>query len=190
MGRKRSIDRDGLMQAVETVARRVGVSGLSLDAVAKEAGVSKSSVVYDCEGKAGLLAAFVRHQIAQFRKAHGEAYARHRDIATPNPWLHAMLDEFRIAPSDDDISITMLISASMGENAECRDVMRKALVQDIETVVAQAAEPCKMLRTLLTLQGMLFLECFGFHRFDEVTRNEILDDLMVLVDSDKGAAIP
>mgnify|MGYP002715770027 CR=1 FL=1 len=58
MGRKRTIDRDALMDGVESVARREGVSGLSIDALAKEVGISKSSVVYDCGSKAGLLAAF------------------------------------------------------------------------------------------------------------------------------------
>ena len=53
MGRKRTIDRDALMDGVESVARREGVSGLSIDALAKEVGISKSSVVYDCGSKAG-----------------------------------------------------------------------------------------------------------------------------------------
>ena len=59
MGRKRTIDRDALMDGVESVARREGVSGLSIDALAKEVGISKSSVVYDCGSKAGLLAALL-----------------------------------------------------------------------------------------------------------------------------------
>mgnify|MGYP002712407599 CR=1 FL=1 len=40
MGRKRTIDRDTLMDGVESVARREGVSGLSIDALAKEVGMS------------------------------------------------------------------------------------------------------------------------------------------------------
>lgn len=47
-----------------------------------------------------------------------------------------------------------------------------------------------MLRLLLTLYGMMFLECFGFHRFDEVTRNEILDDLLEVAKTDKGVLTP
>lgn len=186
MGRKRSIDRDELMQAVEAVARRCGVSGLSIDAVAKEAGVSKSSVVYDCESKAGLLAAFTRYQIAQFHNSFEQALALRKD--QPNAWLRSMIDEFRTAPTDEDVSIAMLISASMGENAECRDIMRAALKEDAERIAAEAADPRRMLRVLLTLHGIMFLECFGFHRFDDVTRNEILDDLQSVAESDAGAA--
>lgn len=185
MGRKRSIDREELMQAVEAVARRCGVSGLSIDAVAKQAGVSKSSVVYDCAGKAGLLAAFTRYQIGQFRTTFDQTLARHSD--QPNAFLRALIDEFRTAPTDDEIAIAMLISASMGENAECRDIMRTALKQDADRIAHEAAEPRRMLRVMLTLHGMMFLEHFGFHRFDDVTRNEILDDLQDVAESDKGA---
>lgn len=186
MGRKRSIDRDCLMQAVECVARRNGVSGLSIDAVAKEAGVSKSSVVYDCESKAGLLAAFTRYQLQQHRESFELAFARHE--GQPNSWLRALIDEFRTAPTDEDIAMALLISAGMGENAECRDIMRQQLHADAERVASEAAEPRKLLRALLTLHGMAFLEYFGFHRFDEAVRTEILDDLMTIAESDAGAS--
>lgn len=188
MGRKRSIDRDELMRAVEAVARRVGVSGLSIDAVAKEAGVSKSSVVYDCDSKAGLLAEFTRHQIAGFKAEFDQILTR--EAGQPNAYLRAMIEHFRTAPTDDDVAITMLISASMGENAQCREVMREALSEDARRISADADQPRRMLRLLLTLYGMMFLECFGFHRFDEVTRNEILDDLLEVAKTDKGAAAP
>ncbi len=188
MGRKRSIDPDALMQAVDAVARRHGVSGLSIDAVAKQAGVSKSSVVYDCASKAGLLAAFTRYQIAQWRQEFHAEQARHE--GQPNPTLRALIEKHRTVPDDDDIAITMLISASMGEHAECREIMREALSQDAKAIAAEAAEPRRMLRLLLTLHGMMFLECFGFHRFDAVTRNEILDDLTAAVESDTGAPPP
>lgn len=188
MGRKRSIDREELMRAVEAVARRVGVSGLSIDAVAKEAGVSKSSVVYDCDGKAGLLAAFTRHQIATHRSEFAAMLVNHE--GQPNAYLRTLIEHFRTAPTDDDVAITMLISASMGENAQCREVMREALSEDACRISAEAEEPRRMLRLLLTLYGMMFLECFGFHRFDDVTRNEILDDLLEVAKTDKGVSAP
>ncbi|HWL55918.1 MAG TPA: TetR family transcriptional regulator [Paracoccus sp. (in: a-proteobacteria)] len=188
MGRKRTIDRDELMQAVEAVARRDGIGGLSIDAVAKEAGVSKSSVVYDCESKAGLLAAFTRHQLCQHRAKFDAAHARQQ--GKPNAWLRAVIEEFRTAPTDEDIAMALLISVGMGANAECRDIMREQLRRDADNIAAEADEPDRMLRTLLTLHGIAFLEFFDLHRFDDVTRNKILDDLMAIVDTDKGAPKP
>ena len=185
LGRKRSIDRDELMQAIERVARRSGISGLSIDAVAKEAGISKSSVVYDCDSKAGLLAAFTRHQMTLHRAEFDTVLARH--LGQPNARLRAMIENFRTAPTDDDIAMAMLISAGMGENAECREIMRDCMSEDADQVRVEAGNKPKMLRALLTLHGMAFLEFFGFHRFDDTIRNEILDELMAVAESDPGA---
>lgn len=186
MGRKRTIDRDALMEAVESVARREGVSGLSIDAVAREVGISKSSVVYDCGSKAGLLTAFTRHQLCQYRDRFDEALQAH--AGQPNAWLRAMIDMGREAPSDDDVAMTMLISASMGENAECRELMREALAEDARRVAADAQDRGRMLQLLLAVHGLFFLECFGLHRFDEITRQELLDGLMDALEADAGSS--
>lgn len=175
-----------LMDGVESVARREGVSGLSIDAVAKEVGISKSSVVYDCGSKAGLLTAFTRHQLCQYRARFDEAMQAH--AGQPNAWLRTMIEMGREAPSDDDVAMTMLISASMGENAECRELMRESLAEDARRVVADAQDQRKMLQLLLAAHGLFFLECFGLHRFDEITRQELLDGLMKSLEADKGSS--
>ena len=185
VGRKRSIDRDELMLAIERVARRSGIAGLSIDAVAREAGISKSSVVYDFDSKAGLLAAFTRHRMSQHRADFQEMLARHQD--QPNARLRAVIEKFRTAPTEEETAMALLVSASMGENAECREIMRDCMAEDADQIALEAGNKAKMLRALLTLHGMAFLEFFGFYRFDDKTRNEILDELMAVAESDPGA---
>ena len=73
MGRKRTIGQSELMRAIEAVARREGLEGLSIDAVAKEAGISKSSVLYDCGSKSALLAEFIRNQLEVQAQGHEAA---------------------------------------------------------------------------------------------------------------------
>ena len=186
MGRKRTIDRDELMAAIERVARRSGIAGLSIDAVAKEAGISKSSVVYDCECKAGLMAAFTRYKMAEHRAGFEALLASYR--GQPNARLRATIQKFRTVPTDEEVAMAMLISAGMGEHAECREIMREIIAEDAAQIAEQAGDRRRMLMALLTLHGMAFLEYFGFHRFDQDTRNEILDELMAAAESDPGAA--
>ena len=45
MGRRKTIDRQATLRAIETVVRERGFAALSIDAVAKAAGISKSSVL-------------------------------------------------------------------------------------------------------------------------------------------------
>lgn len=184
MGRKRTIDRDGLMLAVERVARQAGIDGITIDSVAKEAGISKSSVVYDCANKAGLMAAFTGHRMAQYRAGLDAALAR--QAGRPNPLLRALIEEFRTVRPDEDIAMALLVSAGMGGNTDCRAIIQTAMAEDIGRIGAQAADPQRMLMALLTLHGMAFLEYFGFHRFDDDARTALLDELMAIVDGDRG----
>ena len=46
MGRRRTIDRDQLLDAAEAVIGREGAAGLTIDAVAKEMGITKGGVQY------------------------------------------------------------------------------------------------------------------------------------------------
>lgn len=46
MGRRRTIDRDQLLDAAEAVIAREGAAGLTIDAVAKEMGITKGGVQY------------------------------------------------------------------------------------------------------------------------------------------------
>lgn len=46
MGRRRTIDRDHLLDAAEAVIAREGAAGLTIDAVAKEMGITKGGVQY------------------------------------------------------------------------------------------------------------------------------------------------
>ena len=55
MGRKRAIDQQQVLDAAERVVGRDGAANLTVDAVAREAGVSKASVLYDYKSKQALI---------------------------------------------------------------------------------------------------------------------------------------
>ena len=59
MGRKRVIDQEAILDAGEAVVARDGVTGLTLEAVAKQAGISKAAVIYDYKSKQAVIEAIV-----------------------------------------------------------------------------------------------------------------------------------
>lgn len=59
MGRKRLIDQSAILDAAERVVARKGAANLTLDAVAKEAGIGKASVLYDFKSKQALIEAVI-----------------------------------------------------------------------------------------------------------------------------------
>lgn len=94
-GRPRSIDRDKVLDAAETVVTELGASGLSFDAVAKAAGITKSGVQY-CFGTKDNL---IRAMIARWADAYETKVV---EEAGPNPSAQAMIRAHLSVTRDED----------------------------------------------------------------------------------------
>jgi AcrR family transcriptional regulator len=68
MGRKRTIDRDAILDAAEAVVVEKGAGQLSFEEVARRAGVSKGGVLYAFPGKQALVAAMAERDMARFER--------------------------------------------------------------------------------------------------------------------------
>lgn len=180
MGRKRTIDRAATMAAIEAVILREGVAGLSIDAVAREAGISKSSVVYDFRNKAGLLAAFTRKRMDAYRH---EMENLRNAMDGPDRWLRAVIGQARQGLSDEDTSVAMKLAAAAHVSEECNNVMRQQLLSCLCDAIEDAGDERRSRLAFVALHGLKCLEYFGFHRFDDETRQQLLDDILALIGS-------
>lgn len=68
MGRKRTIDRDALLDIAEAIVIEQGAGKLSFDEIARRAGVSKGGVLYCFPNKQELVAAMARRDVERFDK--------------------------------------------------------------------------------------------------------------------------
>jgi AcrR family transcriptional regulator len=66
MGRKRTIDRDALLDVAEAIVAEQGAGRLTFDEIAKRAGVSKGGVLYCFASKQELVAAMTRRDLDRF----------------------------------------------------------------------------------------------------------------------------
>ena len=66
MGRKRTIDRDALLDVAEAIVVEQGAGKLSFDEIARRAGVSKGGVLYCFPNKQELVAAMARRDVERF----------------------------------------------------------------------------------------------------------------------------
>lgn len=179
MGRRKRIDRDGILTAVEAVIRDLGPSRLTIEAVAEKAGISKASVLYDFKTKRQLLAAYVARQIDTKTALRAEQVAQ--AVGCTHPWLSALLDEAEKPPSEEEISGAVQLTASMGADDSCRTQMNAFFDAEIARIREEAADPrCAML-AWLALHGMMSMEYMGFHRFDAPLRHQVLEDIRNLI---------
>jgi AcrR family transcriptional regulator len=66
MGRKRTIDRDAILDAAEAIIGEAGAGQLTFDLVAARAGVSKGGVLYCFPSKSALIAAMMERDLKRF----------------------------------------------------------------------------------------------------------------------------
>jgi AcrR family transcriptional regulator len=174
MGRNRTIDRDAILDAAVRVVLREGASGLSIDAVAKEAGVSKSTVVYDHKTKSALLEALVDRQVKSDMKHIDDCIAASQD--KPHPELFGRIAACEAQIEDADRAVAIAISASVSNEESLQDLMREWTEKDLEAM-ASGPRPEAALMAYFALMGFYATELFGFRTWRETERREILDDI-------------
>jgi AcrR family transcriptional regulator len=177
MARTRKIIADDILDAAERVVTRSGAAGLSIDAVAQEAGVSKSRVVYDHKCKADLLEALVDRQMAREREHLAKAVPEHAD--TPHPELFARIAVCGRQSNDTEKAVVLALCASMPEQGELQTRMREWTAAVLEAM-ASGPRPKAALMAFLALNGLSCLELFGFHQWDEAERAAILDGIRTI----------
>ncbi|MGE4372790.1 MAG: TetR/AcrR family transcriptional regulator [Xanthobacter sp.] len=72
MGRKPTITRESLLEIAEGIVRSEGAAGLTIDALAKAAGISKGGVQYSFSSKDDLVRALIERWTHQFDELLGE----------------------------------------------------------------------------------------------------------------------
>lgn len=179
MGRKRRANRDEIIDAVGVVIRDQGLDALSIDAVARVAGIGKTSVLYDFKNRDNLLAAFVERRVrlhcdtvASLRVAHA-----HQSDAT----MRALLDFVGQPPTQEDLGKGMLVAAAVSRHEGFRAFLAETFSNEMRQIEAESAQPRRARLAYLTMHGLLSLECFGFCRLDDDIRKTTIEDIRELL---------
>lgn len=181
MARLRTINTDALLDAAERVAIRDGAVGLSIDAVAREAGISKSRVIYDYKSKSGLLQAMVERRL----RVETERVAAAVDAAhgSANPELAGRVAAARETPNDDDRAIALTLCAAMSSEEPMQDMIRDMAKRDIEAVASRARQTSLAVVAYLALHGMMSMEYLDIYRWTETERTALLAEILKLSDA-------
>lgn len=172
----RKIDPEHILDAAERVISRTGAASLSIDSVAKEAGVSKSQVVYDHKTKCALLEALVERQI---RKDQQVTDSHVRDCAlagSSHAELFGRLVAARKRPLERDRAIAMTVSVSLGKDEALQKFMRDWMANELDSI-SSGAKPKGARMAYFALTGFSCIERFNFHTWTDAERAEILEDI-------------
>lgn len=181
MGRKRLVERDAILEAALRVLRREGTAGLSIEAVACEAGISKAGVLYDFKTKQAMIHAIVEHQI----EAHQERLHACRESLSGNGdcEILATIAAAQRSFSDEDRAAIVGLCASVLQDEDLRDLVKGYNRELMDSAVESAANPRNARLAFLAVEGLMSMERFHLHCWSERERREMIDDILSLASS-------
>ena len=184
MGRKRVIDQEAILDAGEAVVARDGVTGLTLEAVAKQAGISKAAVIYDYKSKQAVIEAIVERAFRADGQQHEQAEA-----TLPTGDSIAIRGRIKVAaqpPPEAFKPVALNLSAALTLDPLLRKRMQDSQAVAIRRIIAESVSPRGAILAYLALEGLKFLEYLDFHHFDADERAAIIREIGWLVNATPG----
>lgn len=177
MARTKRVTSNEILDAIERVVMKLGVSRLSIDAVAREAGISKTRVVYDFKSKTALLEALIDRQ---FQRDMERNRALVEECAgTPHPELFARLRSSEIVPDDVEKAVAMAVTASMSSEQRVRQKMKAWFGYDL-TAMESGAKPRAARLAYFAMLGFGCPEWFGLVEWSENDRLDFVRDIRAM----------
>ncbi len=172
MARPKKVSTDDILDAIERVVVKHGASKLSIDAVAQEAGISKSRVVLDYKSKTALLEALIDRDLQRDTERIESAIDECAD--TPHPELFARVKLAEQTPDDTERAIVLAIPASRSSEASRRRRMQEWVARDLQAMDS-GAKPELARLAYFALIGFSCHEWFGLVDWSQEERLSFMD---------------
>jgi AcrR family transcriptional regulator len=188
VGRPRTIDRETVLDAAQTVAARDGAAYMTLEAVATEAGISKASVLYDYKNKQALMKAVIERRIAA-EDARIEEIQNRLGPNEPNAAIRARLIAESRELSDEDRAVALSLCASVAGDTDLRAPVREMMARRVARVRDTSENPRGAMLAFLAIEGLKALEWLSLYEWPSEERRKLMSEIHWLVDQ-KPEQIP
>lgn len=168
--------RAAILDAASRVVRRDGADALTLDAVAREAGVSKGGLLYHFPTKDALVAGIVANYVDAF-----DAEVARRAAAAPDRpgrWLRAYVDASFDDPIGPDATAAMGLLAAAAINPSLLDPVRASEAEWRRRLERDGIDPVRAAVVRLAVDGLTFAELFGLPPLDPDRRRQLRAELL------------
>lgn len=175
MSNRAQLTRQKLLQAGREVAFEAGAASLTVEGVARQAGVSKGAVLYHFPSKDGLLGAVLMSLLEGFQ----EAVAREHERG--GSWLKAYLRASFPEQRAGYLRETRTIFAIVTLRPELGSLVRDRFLLWHQRALEDGQDPLTAGLVRAAVDGLWYNEMFGFSLDDEA-REALLSRLEQLID--------
>jgi AcrR family transcriptional regulator len=178
MGRRKTIDREALLDAAEEIVRTRGAAALTIDAVAKAVGITKGGVQYSFGTKDALIdALFERWGTSYLQQFH--------EIAGDNPdpvmTVRAHIEATRRSDESSNSKAASLMAALL-QTPEHLASTRQWYRSRIATLDTATEEGRRARLAFLATEGAFILRFFGLLDIDEQEWANIFADITSMLE--------
>ena len=174
----RSATREKLLQSASQVVVEKGVDALTLDAVAKQAGVSKGGLLYHFPNKNALIINLGEQLLQNFEAALQSDFEQDDAPGTPGQWLRAYVRS-TARMSKESLALFARLSSILVE-------MPPELLQSVEVyeqrwhqrLEAAGLDPVQATIIQLAIDGLWFSEAFQMAVPPEERRTQVVETLL------------
>src|SRR5260370_38351997 len=168
--------RNAVIQAAFTIIARDGPGQLTMDAVARESGLSEGGLTHQFPSKVAVLKALLEYQVAHF-EAFSSDYKTKAAKRSAQPELAA-----QIATSHQAIvephSVAFALLAALAEDPSLLAAPRAIDARNVEVIKQEAADPDLALLRWSAARGLALTAMFGFCPFSESERERLFSRLL------------
>ena len=184
---KKTNSRESIIDAAEAVVVEMGAVHMSLDVVAKKAGVSKGGLMYHFPTKESLLKAMIGRLVMQF---YADREAMLAGIGPgPGRMLKAgILAELQPNEKRDRMGLSILVVAA--HNPELLECLREAHRKHLQELIDSGLDVERAAVVSLASDGLMLSEMLGLSPFSPARKKEIRDTMIRMIEeleSGKGS---
>jgi AcrR family transcriptional regulator len=168
--------RNAVLTAAITIIARDGPGRLTLDAIARESGLSKGGLMHQFRSKQAVLKALLRQQMTYFEEI-GNRFLEKARATSSQPELAAQIATMQEAVAQPN-SVAFAMAAVIAEDPSLLAGPRKIDAQIIKAIKARAADPELALLRWAAARGLLLNTLFGMSPLSDKERDRLFARLL------------
>ncbi|MBD2534334.1 TetR family transcriptional regulator [Nostoc flagelliforme FACHB-838] len=181
--KSRSLTRKTLLCAATQVILEKGVEALTLDAVARQAGVSKGGLLYHFPNKNALVVGLGEQLIQEFEAALQAEFDQDDAPGTPGQWVRAYIRS-TLRMSGQTLALVARLTSLIVEMPPELLNFAKAYEQRCrQRLEADGLDPTQAVIIQLAIDGLWFSEVFQLSALDETRRTQVVERLLAMTRS-------
>lgn len=175
--------REAIIRAANTIVGREGAARLTIEAVARESGLSKGGVLYHFRSKDALVAGMIAALIDEFEADMDRHLARERPGA--GSWLRAYVRASATPEALPDDGYASLLAA-IGTNPSLLEPLRARYAAWQARLEGDGLQAATATLVRLAADGLWLADLFGLATPSGRLRAELIDTLLELAKGDGG----